>query len=354
MAKVKWGEIMMKTSNNSPIPNTKKKRVLQIAALLLLSAAIAGLIWLWLAPPALDVELYRMNPASDGIHTKTIQSDGQRLFLVDRASGNRIYRLEPESGSLKKLAEGPAYQLLLDGKWLYSAESGRHGGIYRMDKDGKHRERIFSSSTPALIGIEDGVLYLLDGDANYAIKKLNLQTGALSTLTTDSAGQAVLQGGKLYYVNLTKDWSLEVMNLDGSDVHTLVERDVMEFFFVSEGILTRSERGQIDLHLSSAQPGDPPIMIVSYVAHAETIDDRLFYSLDDGTINHTLVMTARSLVRTPEIRLVKKPDPPAYGDFFIAGDWLYYYDRMNVDSRLHRFKLSKGFSTPITPSMPRS
>ena len=129
------------------------------------------------------------------------------------------------------------------------------------------------------------------------------------------------------------------MNVDGSHVQTLVERDVIEFFFVSEGILTRSERGQVDLHLKNAKPGDPPLTIVSYAAHAETIGDRLLYSLDDGTINGMLVISGRSLVPTPEMLLLRKPDPPAFGDFFIAGDWLYYYDGMNKEARLHRFKL---------------
>ncbi|OWR27744.1 hypothetical protein CDO73_21385 [Saccharibacillus sp. O23] len=322
------------------------KRLAIAGAAVLLIAISAWALWRFFVPPEPSVDLYRMEPGSTPARSDLIRSDDRHVFLIDRASGYRIYGLDRQSDRLTKLTSGPAIWLLPDGEDLYYAESGPNSGVYRMDKDGGSKEKLADLSFTSLIGLADGMLYLLDGDANYAIKKLDTRSGELSTLTEDWSGPAELHDGKLYSVNHTNDWSLEVMNLDGSDVHTLVDRDVMEFFFVSEGILTRNERGQIDLHRDHAKPGDPPIQIVSYSAHAETIGDRLFYSQDDGTINQTLVLSGRSLVMTPEM-LLRKPDPPAFGDFFIAGDWLYYYDGMNNKSRLHRFKLPEGFATPL-------
>lgn len=323
------------------------KRLAIAGAAVLLIGISAWALWRFFVPPEPSVELYRMEPGSTPARSDLIYSDDRHVFLIDRASGYRIYSLDRQNDRLTKLTSGPAIWLLPDGEDLYYAESGPNSGVYRMNKDGGGKEKLADLSFATLIGLKGGMLYLLDGDANYAIKKLDIRSGKLSTISEDWSGPAALHDGKLYSVNHTKDWSLEVMNLDGSDVRTLVKRDVMEFFFVSEGILTRNERGQIDLYLDHAKPGDPPIPFVSYTAHAETIGDRLFYNLDDGTINQTLVLSGRSLVLTPEMLLLKKPEPPAFGDFFIAGDWLYYYDGMNNKARLHRFKLPKGSTVPL-------
>ncbi len=329
------------------------KRLAIAGAAVLLIGISAWALWRFFVPPEPSVELYRMESGSTPARSDLIRSDDRHVFLLDRASGYRIYSLDRQNDRLTKLTSGPAIWLLPDGEDLYYAESGPNSGVYRMNKDGSGKEKLADLSFTSLIGLENGMLYLLDGDANYAIKKLDTRSGELSTLSEDWSGPAALHDGKLYSVNHTNDWSLEVMNLDGSDVRTLVKRDVMEFFFVSEGILTRSERGQIDLHRDDAQRGEPPITLVSYAAHAEVIGDRLFYSLDDGSINQTLVLSGRSLVMKPEMQLLRKPDPPAFGDFFIAGEWLYYYDGMNRDARLHRFKLPEGFATPLPSGNPR-
>lgn len=329
-----------------------KKLAIAGAAVLLIGIS-AWALWRFFVPPEPAVELYRIDPGSTPARSDLIRSDDRHVFLIDRASGYRIYSLDRQNDRLTKLTSGPAIWLLPDGEDLYYAESGPNSGVYRMGKDGGGKEKLADLSFTSLIGLENGMLYLLDGDANYAIKKLDTRSGELSTLSEDWSGPAALHDGKLYSVNHTNDWSLEMMNPDGSDVRTLVKRDVMEFFFVSEGILTRNERGEIYLHPEHPGRGPASLLIVPQSAHAEKVGDRLIYSKDDGSIYQMFFLSGRSLVLKAEMELLRKPDPPAFGDFFIAGDWLYYYDGMNNKSRLHRFKLPEGFAAPLPSGNPR-
>jgi len=190
----------------------------------------------------------------------------------------------------------------------------------------------------------NGQLYYLDSDENYALKHVDLQSGNIGTLTADWIGPAAIHAGRLYVVNHSEDWNLYVMNPDGSQARELIAQSVYKFLFTSKGIVTQTERGEIDLHQRQATGEYRTVRLLDYAAKVSIVKDRLLYSLDNGIMYQAALPDKKqkappSTNDAPEPLL--QPDPPVFGEFFVVGDWLYYYDSMNASAKLHRIGLPK-------------
>lgn len=273
-----------------------------------------------------------------------LQTDGERTFFIDQQAGQRIYVMNTQGDEVELISDRPALQILLHENWLYYTNRDKDGGIYRVDKNGQNREKLVDSFFSSLIGIANGQLYYLDSDENYALKHVDLQSGAIGTLTTDWIGPAKIHAGRLYAVNHSDDWNLYVMNLDGSQARELIAQNVYKFFFTSKGIVTQTERGEIDLHQRQATGEYHTVRLLDYASKASIVKDRLLYSLDNGIMYQAALSDQKQKASSstndvPEPLL--QPDPLVFGEFFVVADWLYYYDSMNTSAKLHRVRLPK-------------
>lgn len=306
---------------------------------------VAWLLWHHHTSYTPNPELYRLgqsSPTEEGSYF--LQTDGERTFFIDRQAGRRIYAMNAQGDEVKLISDRPALQILLHEDWLYYTNRDKDGGIYRMGKNGQNREKLVDSSFSSLIGVANGHLYYLDSDENYALKHMDLQSGAIGTLTKDWIGPAQIHAGKLYVVNHSEDWNLYVMNPDGSRARELIAQSVYKFFFTSKGIVTQTERGEIDLHQRQATGEYHTVRLLDYAAKVSIVKDRLLYSLDNGIMYQAALPDKKqkappSTNDAPEPLL--QPDPPVFGEFFVVGDWLYYYDSMNTSAKLHRIGLPK-------------
>lgn len=307
--------------------------------------AVAWLLWHNHPSYTPDPELYRVgqsSPTEEGSYF--LQTDGERTFFIDQQAGRRIYAMNAQGDEVELISDRPALQILLHADWLYYTNRDKDGGIYRIDQNGQNREKLVASSFSSLIGIANGQLYYLDSNENYALKHVDLQSGDIGTLTADWIGPAAIHAGRLYAVNHSEDWNLYVMNPDGSQARELIAQSVYKFFFTSKGIVTQTERGEIDLHRRQATGEYHTVRLLDYAAKVSIVKDRLLYSLDNGIMYQAALPDRKqkapsSTNDAPEPLL--QPEPPVFGEFFVVGDWLYYYDSMNTSAKLHRIGLPK-------------
>lgn len=206
-----------------------------------------------------------------------------------------------------------------------------------MDKKGLNQEKLVDSSFSSMIGIHNNQLYYVDSDENYALKKSDLRQLTSETLSTDWIGPAKIRDDTLYYVNHTDNWNLYEMNINGGRPQKIVTQDVFDFFFSSQGIVTQNERGQVFLHDKSSNPASP-VLLAEKVLRIRVSEDQLVYSRDNGEIYTQNIVNGQA----ENAKVLLKPEPPAFGEFFIVSDWLFYYDSMNAKTaQLHRIALPR-------------
>ncbi|MCQ4087360.1 DUF5050 domain-containing protein [Saccharibacillus sp. JS10] len=313
-----------------------KKRILILVTtgILLIACLTLFMIKKYQTNPV-DVTLYHIDQATpQNLDAPFLQTDGEQIFFIDQQQKGRIYSMSVHGDQPKQLTTDSAVQLLLDENMIYYTVLDRDNGIYRMDKKGKQLKKLVDSSFSDLIGIQNNQLYYVDSDENYALKKLDLRQLKIETLSTNWIGPAKLHNNKLYYVDHTDQWGLYEMDLDGGSPKKIVNEDVFDFFFSSQGIVTQNEKGNVFLQKKSSNSSS--VLLAERVVRLHVFEDQLIYNRDDGKLYRQSIRNGQGENSQPLI----DPDPPIFGDFFIVSNWLYYYDSMNMkNARLHRVAL---------------
>jgi transglutaminase-like putative cysteine protease/sugar lactone lactonase YvrE len=118
-----------------------------------------------------------------GSHPAGLEFDGRNLWMADHMN-HKIYRLDPETGTVTGELEAPAFDprgIAWDGELLWCADGGE-GWIYGMDPQSGISLRILESNSPnpGALAFDGSFLWLMDQKSK-RILKINRRDGMMHT-----------------------------------------------------------------------------------------------------------------------------------------------------------------------------
>lgn len=143
------------------------------------------------------------------------------LIFCNWSSGNYICSIKKDGSGFTILNPAYCYELTYYDGWLYFSEMTDPGNagvgnyICRMKPDGSEYTRLMQAHC-WYMNVADGKIFFVNYDSNYSLDVMNVD-GSGHTSIISSVSDLCVSGGKIYYSSSRDDRWLYSMNYDGSD-----------------------------------------------------------------------------------------------------------------------------------------
>lgn len=202
-----------------------------------------------------DGSLYVMNSNITDIrkvhHDKAayINADDNYIYYLranntrDNSSGSilmfnnsGIYRINQNGKNLKSISNKPGSYLTLKGNFLYYQNYDVREGLYlyRKQIDGK-LERLLLEEAVIPAAIIDNKLYYSGFTKDHNINALDLSSFTTNTMIEGNYAYPIFSGNYIYYIDLSENYTIKRMNLDGSDPVILVKERCSTYNITNSG-----------------------------------------------------------------------------------------------------------------------
>lgn len=146
---------------------------------------------------------------------------GDSLIFCNWSSGNYICSIKKDGSGFNILHSAYCYELTYYDGWLYFSEmtdpdnpaAGNY--ICRMKPDGSGYTRLLQAHC-WYMNVADGKIFFVNYNNNYSLDVMNVD-GSGHTSMMSSVSDLCISGGRIYYSSNRDDRWLYSMNLDGSD-----------------------------------------------------------------------------------------------------------------------------------------
>lgn len=150
-----------------------------------------------------------------------INSVGDSLIFCNWSNGNYICSIKNDGSGFNILNPAYCYELTYYDDWLYFSEMTDPGNasagnyICRMKPDGSEYTRLIQAHC-WYMNVADGKIFFVNYDNNYSLDVMNID-GSGHTSLINSVSDLCVSGGRIYYSSSRDDRWLYSMNYDGSD-----------------------------------------------------------------------------------------------------------------------------------------
>jgi hypothetical protein len=178
---------------------------------------------------------------SDHFATKLFYYDGWIYYIKDQ---NHLYKMKTDGSNVKKLSNDKIRNFIVYDNWIfYSVRVTNLDGqkLFKMNLDGSNKTQIYEGIF-ARIFIKDSFIYLnpLKEMANHgSIIKMDLNGQNQTVIDEEDNINSffLLSGDYLYVVRVTgtfpdSEYTIERMNLDGSNKTPLLKRSVFDWLYL--------------------------------------------------------------------------------------------------------------------------
>ncbi|NLP15829.1 MAG: DUF5050 domain-containing protein [Clostridiales bacterium] len=202
-----------------------------------------------------DGSLYVMN--SNSTNFKKLHTDKATYINVDenyiyylRANNTRentsgsifmfyntgVYRVNRNGRKLKLISSNPGSHVTVKGNHVYYLNYDVDTGLflYRNQTDGS-LERLLIKEAVIPSAIMNNKLYYVGYDSDHNINCLDLSSFTSKTYIEGNFGYPIFFGDYIYYMDQTNDYSINRMNLDGSDRTVLVNNRTSTYNVTNSG-----------------------------------------------------------------------------------------------------------------------
>lgn len=202
-----------------------------------------------------DGSLYVMN--SDTSNIKKLHDDKAAYINIDenyiyylRANNTRenasgsilmfnntgIYRIKQNGSDLKAISNNPGAYVTLKGNHIYYQNYDADNGLflYRNQTDGSLERLLLKEAVIPSIILDDKLHYVgINEDHN--INTLDLSSFTIRPQIEGNFGYPIYSGEYIYYMDQSNNYSINRMNLDGSDRIVLVDERTSTFNITNSG-----------------------------------------------------------------------------------------------------------------------
>lgn len=146
---------------------------------------------------------------------------GDSLIFCNWSSGNYICSIKKDGSGFTILNQAYCYELTYYDGWLYFSEmtdpqnAGSGNYICRMRPDGSGYTRLMQAHC-WYMNVADGKIFFVNYGNNYSLDIMNVD-GSGHTSLINSVSDLCVSGGRIYYSSSRDDRWLYSMNYDGSD-----------------------------------------------------------------------------------------------------------------------------------------
>lgn len=146
---------------------------------------------------------------------------GDNLIFCNWSAGNYICSIRKDGSGFNILNPSCCYELTYYDGWLYFTEvtdPNNHGiGNYicRMKPDGSEYTRLMQVHS-WYMNVTDGKIFYVNYNNNFSLDVMNVD-GSGHTVIKDNVSDICVSGGRIYYSHSRNDRHLYSMNYDGSD-----------------------------------------------------------------------------------------------------------------------------------------
>ena len=150
-----------------------------------------------------------------------INAVGDSLIFCNWSSGNYICSIKKDGSGFTILNHAYCYELTYYDGWLYFSEmtdpenAGAGNFICRMRPDGSDYTRLIQAHC-WYMNVVDGRIFYVNFGNNYSLDVINVDGSGYTTLK-NSVSDLCISGGRIYYSSSRDDRWLYSMNYDGSD-----------------------------------------------------------------------------------------------------------------------------------------
>ncbi|MBH1939794.1 DUF5050 domain-containing protein [Mobilitalea sibirica] len=202
-----------------------------------------------------DGSLYSMN--SDCSSVKKVHDDKAAYINVDdnyiyyvRANNTRennpghiftfnntgVYRINQNGKNIKVISNNPGSYLTLNGNYVYYQNYDVENGLflYRSKIDGEMKRLLLEEAVvPA--GVMNNKLYYTGFTKDHNINTLDLSSFTENTYVSGNFAFPIFQGQYIYYMDLSNNYTINRMNLDGSNPTVLVQERCSTYNITNTG-----------------------------------------------------------------------------------------------------------------------
>lgn len=147
-----------------------------------------------------------------------------------------IYRLKQNGKNLKLISSNPGAYVTVKGNHVYYQKYDVNTGLffYRNQTDGTYERLLLREpAIPALI--DDNRLYYVGTIENHNLNCLDLQSFTTRSLLEGNFAFPIFLGQYIYYIDQSNNYSINRMNIDGSDPVVLVDERCSAYNITNSG-----------------------------------------------------------------------------------------------------------------------
>lgn len=204
-----------------------------------------------------DGSLYVMNSNSDADSIKKLHNDKAAYINVDenyiyylRANNTRenssgsilmfnntgIYRIKQNGKGLKLISSNPGSHVTVIGNHVYYQNYDVEAGLflYRNQTDGT-LERLLLREAVIPTGIINNKLYYVGVNEDHNINALDLSSFTNRPCIEGNFAYPIFMGDYIYYMDQSNNYSINRMNMDGSDRTVLVNNRTSTYNITNSG-----------------------------------------------------------------------------------------------------------------------
>lgn len=184
-------------------------------------------------------------------------AQGDYIYYIDyigdiyAGSKEKIFRIKKGDTSPTLLVEDEAWNLNIDGDWLYYSNWSDGHRIYKIRTDGSERRKVTEDPANNVSIVDGQAVYIKwtdtggAGDNNIYTINLSSDNQTEVRLNSDRSENLNVAGGWIYYSNASDGYRPYKIRMDGTE-RTKISDDQMLFMVVAEGWIYYSNSSDDD------------------------------------------------------------------------------------------------------------
>lgn len=275
-----------------------------------------------------DGALYVMN--SDGTNIKKVHNDKAVYINADEnyvyylranstrenTSGNKLtfnnsgmYRINHNGKGLKSISRNPGSYLFLKGNFVYYQNYDVNSGLFLYrEKIDNTMERLLLEDAVIPSLIMDNKLYYAGYGKDHNINVMDLSSFVASTYIEGNFAYPIFKNDYIYYLDLSNNYTLNRMRLDGSEQTVLVDQLCSTYNITNSGkylYYQVDEEGDSKLARLNLETMEHETLKEGYYKQIHVTDKYVFFKDFDNS--HTYVQSADGSLKLGTF------DPPNLG-----------------------------------------
>lgn len=154
-------------------------------------------------------------------------STGDEILSLSKTG---LFRLSVNGKRLGKLYDDPTEALCLYGNYVYYQHYDKEKGLqlFAAKIDGTSDEMLLDEGVSPF-SVEDGLIYYTGYDTEHRIHSMNINGSGEKVIYDGNCTSLIKQGQHLYFMDMSNNYSLVRVNMDGSEPQTIVSSRIATY-----------------------------------------------------------------------------------------------------------------------------